>query len=279
MASTNRSWRPRGDAKDILNALQTEAFNLLKNPFFEAKPADSENHSLSYNPEEQNTLREIGTFAQRYLRQTQLLRFIAKFDAISIAQEAGQDEEDGARETNYDKLKTALESVAALSTTIAKEWLRQRRSAPSIQELREALKKAKSLAKKETEDVSIINKDEEERAGTTSNDFSVVSVVGDAAAHPTVEVQQQQKRANLDSQNDQDEKELATSQGQLPRTLQTRKRQMSLLSPGQHHRPSKRRSQEALSAAADDKTQGEDGNGRVMALSIGEERAGRCSDS
>ncbi|RSL39549.1 hypothetical protein CEP51_016797, partial [Fusarium floridanum] len=176
------SWR----REDILNALQTEASNLLKNPFFEAKPADSENHSLSYNPEEQNTLREIGTFAQRYLRQTQLLRFIAKFDAISIAQEAGQDEEDGARETNYDKLKTALD-----------------------------------LAKKETEDVSIINKDEEERAGTTSNDFSVVPVVGDAAAHPTVEVQQQQKRANLDSQNDQDEKELATSQGQLPRTLQT----------------------------------------------------------
>ncbi|KAJ4235456.1 hypothetical protein NW757_013527 [Fusarium falciforme] len=255
MASTNRSWRPHGNAKDILNALQTEVSNLLEKPFLAAKPADSENQSPSYNLEEQNTLVEIRTFAQRYLRQTQLPRFKAKADAMSKAQEAGQDEEDGAPETNYDKLKKTLESVDALSITIATECLRQGRSAPSVQELREALKEAKSLAKKETEDGSIINKDEEERAGTTSNDFSVVPVVGDAAAHPTVEVQQQQERANLDSQNDQDEKKLVTGQSQLPRTLQTRKRQMSLLSPGQHHTPSKRRSQETFSTAADDETQ------------------------
>ncbi|KAJ4175407.1 hypothetical protein NW755_014918, partial [Fusarium falciforme] len=187
MASTNRSWRPHGNAKDILNALQTEVSNLLEKPFLAAKPADSENQSPSYNLEEQNTLVEIRTFAQRYLRQTQLPRFKAKADAMSKAQEAGQDEEDGAPETNYDKLKKTLESVDALSITIATECLRQGRSAPSVQELREALKEAKSLAKKETEDGSIINKDEEERAGTTSNDFSVVPVVGDAAAHPTVE--------------------------------------------------------------------------------------------
>ncbi|KAJ4179297.1 hypothetical protein NW767_014653 [Fusarium falciforme] len=199
MASTNRSWRPHGDAKDILNALQTEASNLLENPFLAAKPADSENQSPSYNLEEQNTLREIGTFAERYLRQTQLPRFKAKVNAAPKAQEAGQDEEDGAPETNYDQLKRTLKSVATLSATIAVECLHQGRSASSVQELREALKEAKSLAKKETEDVSIINKDKKERAGTTSNDFSVVPVVGDAAAHPTVEVQQQQERANLDS--------------------------------------------------------------------------------
>ncbi|KAJ4157461.1 hypothetical protein NW754_009104 [Fusarium falciforme] len=230
---------------------RTAASNLLENPFLAAKPADSENQSPSYNREEQNAFIEVGAFARRYLQEIRAARFKAKIDAVLESQEGDEHGKDGAPEI-YDELKVTLQSVATLSEKAATDCLRQGRGAPSIQELREALKKAKSQAKKETEDVSIINKDEEERAGTTSNDFSLVPVEGDAAAHPTVEVQQQQERANLDSQNDQDEKKLVTGQGQLPRTLQTRKRQMSLLSPGQ---PSKRRSQETLSTAADDKTQ------------------------
>ncbi|KAJ4184347.1 hypothetical protein NW759_017038 [Fusarium solani] len=253
MASTDRSWRLRGNAKDMPKALQTEVSNLLEKPSFAAQLANSENQNPSYNREEQNTFIEAGAFARRYLRQIQLARFKARIEAVSKAQEAGQSEEDGAPEINLDKLKVPLESVAVLSPKAATDCLRQGRSAPSVQELREALMELESLVRKEIEGLSIVKKDEKEQAGATSNDFSVAPVVGDAAPHTTVEVQQQQRHADLDSQNDQDEKKLVIGQDQLPRTPQTRKRQMSLLSPGQHQRPAKKRSNEILSTAADDK--------------------------
>lgn len=252
MASTNRSWRSHGDAR-ILNDLQKEASSLLESSFFAVKPADYSIQSPSYNLGEQKALKEIGVFAQRYLSRTQLLRFRVQI-ANPKAQEAGQEEND-APETKYDNLKAALKSVVELSEEMTTECLRKGLSASRVQELREALEVAKSLAEKVSEDVSIVNKDTEERAGAITDDINVVLAVDDAAAYPAIEMQKQRECADLDSENDQKEERFVTGQDQLPHTLQNRKRQMSLLSPEQHHRPSKRRSQETLSTAADDKAQ------------------------
>ncbi|KAK7402758.1 hypothetical protein QQX98_011492 [Neonectria punicea] len=234
------AWRSHGDAK-ILEDLQKEASSLLEIPFLAVTPADSSNQNPSYDLGEQKALHKIGVFTQRHLSRTQLLRFRVQI-ANPKAQEAGQDEENDALGTKYDSLKAALKSVVELSEEMTTECLREGLSASRVQELREALEEANSLAEKESEDVSIVNKDTEERADAITDDFNVVTAVDDAVAHPAIKMQKQQELANLDSENDQKEERFITGQDQLPHTLQTRKRQMLLLSPEQHHRPSKRRS-------------------------------------
>ncbi|KAK7421018.1 hypothetical protein QQZ08_010139 [Neonectria magnoliae] len=239
-------------SKDILNDLQREASSLLKNPFLTVTSADSSNQSPSYNLGDQTALQNIGLFGERYLRQARLLPFRVKIEN-SEAQEAGQDEENDALGTNFDNLKAALKSVVELSAEMATKSLREGISAARVQELREALEDAKSLAKKIRGLISSTRI--QKGAGAITDEFNVVLAVNDAAAHSAIEMQKQRERADLDSENDQKEERFVTGQDQLPHTLQTRKRQMSLLSPEQHPRPSKKRSQETLSTAADDKAQ------------------------